>query len=408
MLLVLGALTAIPPLSFDMYLPALPDIASDFGVAESQVQLTLSACLIGIALGQLFGGPVSDAFGRRRPLVAGLAGYLAFCLGCALAPSLPALVGLRFLMGLFGGVAVVISRAIVRDRATGAAAARIFSLLMLVGGTAPVLAPVIGGILIGVTSWRGIFVVLAALGVAGLVATLAVLPETLAVADRRSGGIRDTAAVIRRVARDRMFMGFALTSACAFGVLFFYISSSSFVFQEVYDLSAQGFSAVFAGNAVGLVLVGQVNAALVHRFSPESLLLFGIGQMIVGAAALVIAVQLGGGLAVVIGALVVANLGIPLIAPNATALALGAYGREAGTVSAFLGVLQFAIGAIATPIAGAFGDTTQYSMAYGMLVMAVLSLCAHGALIRRPPATVPDVLEDPMTGFLEQLPSERA
>ena len=210
MLLVLGALTAIPPLSFDMYLPALPDIASDFGVTESQVQLTLSSCLIGIALGQLFGGPISDAFGRRRPLVAGLAGYLAFCLGCALAPSLPALVGLRFLMGLFGGVAVVISRAIVRDRATGAEAARIFSLLMLVGGTAPVLAPVIGGILIGVTSWRGIFVVLAALGIAGLVSTLAVLPETLPPDRRRSGGIRDTAAVIRRVARDRMFMGFAL------------------------------------------------------------------------------------------------------------------------------------------------------------------------------------------------------
>jgi DHA1 family bicyclomycin/chloramphenicol resistance-like MFS transporter len=275
MLLVLGGLTALPPLSFDMYLPALPDIAADFGVPESQIQLTLSSCLIGIALGQLFGGPLSDTLGRRRPLVVGLVGYTVFCFACAAAPSAPALIALRFFMGLFGGVAVVISRAVVRDRATGAEAARIFSLLMLVSGAAPIVAPLIGGLLIDFTSWRGIFVVLGGLGLAGLAAALAVLPETLHADQRRSGGVRDTISVVGHLVRDRTFMGYALTSGFAFGVLFFYISSSSFVFQEIYGLSPQGFSAVFAGNAVGLVAFGQLNAILVRRYAPTSLLRWG-------------------------------------------------------------------------------------------------------------------------------------
>ncbi len=245
MLFVLGGLTAVPPLTFDAYLPALPQVAADLGVPEAQIQLTLSACLLGIAFGQLFGGPVSDARGRRTPLLVGVLGYTFFSLACAVAPSAPALVGLRFGQGLLGGVAVVIARAIVRDRAEGAAAARVFSLLMLVGGLAPILAPLVGSALIEVTTWRGIFVFLAGLGAIGLVAVMKVLPETLAPADRHTGGIRDTLAVAGRVVRDRDVMGFVLTSAFASGALFFYISSSSFVFQDVYDLSPTAFSLIF-------------------------------------------------------------------------------------------------------------------------------------------------------------------
>jgi DHA1 family bicyclomycin/chloramphenicol resistance-like MFS transporter len=406
MLLVLGGLTALPPLSFDMYLPALPDIAADFGVPESQIQLTLSSCLIGIALGQLFGGPLSDTLGRRRPLVVGLVGYTVFCFACAAAPSAPALIALRFFMGLFGGVAVVISRAVVRDRATGAEAARIFSLLMLVSGAAPIVAPLIGGLLIDFTSWRGIFVVLGGLGLAGLAAALAVLPETLHADQRRSGGVRDTISVVGHLVRDRTFMGYALTSGFAFGVLFFYISSSSFVFQEIYGLSPQGFSAVFAGNAVGLVAFGQLNAILVRRYAPTSLLRWGTVQLLVGAVLLSASVLAEAGIAVVIAALVFTNVTLPLIAPNATALALSGYGREAGIASAFLGVIQFAVGAIATPLAGAFGETTEFSMAYGMLVMAMLAIAAFVTLVHRPTTKAADVLEDPMTGFLEALPKE--
>jgi DHA1 family bicyclomycin/chloramphenicol resistance-like MFS transporter len=406
MLLVLGGLTALPPLSFDMYLPALPNIAADYGVPESQIQLTLSSCLIGIALGQLFGGPISDTLGRRRPLMVGLVGYTLFCFACAAAPNAPALIALRFFMGLFGGVAVVISRAVVRDKATGAEAARIFSLLMLVSGAAPIVAPLIGGVLVDYTSWRGIFVVLGVLGLAGIAASLAVLPETLPAERRRSGGVRDTVSVVGHLVRDRTFMGYALTSGFAFGVLFFYISSSSFVFQEVYDLSPQGFSAVFAGNAVGLIAFGQLNAILVRRYAPGSLLRWGVLQLVVGAVLLCAAVLAGAGIGVVIAALVFTNVSLPLIAPNATALALSGYGREAGIASAFLGVIQFAVGAVATPLAGAFGETTEFSMAYGMLVMAVLAIAAFATLVHRPSSKAPEVLDEPMSGFLEPLPEK--
>ena len=383
MLFVLGGLTAVPPLTFDAYLPALPQVAADLGVPEAQIQLTLSACLLGIAFGQLFGGPVSDARGRRTPLLVGVLGYTFFSLACAVAPSAPALVGLRFGQGLLGGVAVVIARAIVRDRAEGAAAARVFSLLMLVGGLAPILAPLVGSALIEVTTWRGIFVFLAGLGAIGLVAVMKVLPETLAPADRHTGGIRDTLAVAGRVVRDRDVMGFVLTSAFASGALFFYISSSSFVFQDVYDLSPTAFSLISATNAIGLMAMGWVNATLVRHRDPAHLLTWGVGQLALGAIALCVVLWAGWGLPAVLPCLMVAVISLPLIIPNATALALGPYGREAGTVSAFVGVVQFAVGAIASPLAGIAGETTQFSMAFGMLTMAGLSLLARVLLAPR-------------------------
>jgi len=384
MVLVLGALSGIPPLAFDMYLPALPDVATDYGVPESYIQLTLSSCLIGIALGQLFGGPISDALGRRRPLLIGCVGYTALAFACAVAPSALVLVLLRFFMGLFGGVAVVISRAIVRDRSSGAAAARVFSLLMLVSSIAPIVAPVIGGVLINLTSWRGIFAVLGGLGAVTLIAVVVILPETLPLDRRRSGGIADTMSVVRVVVRDRRFMGYALTAGFTAGALFFYISSSSFVFQDIYGLSPQGFSAVFAGNAIGLMVFGQLNALLVGRLGPQPLLRFGVCQVLAGTLALATVVALGLGLAFVISTMVVANLGLPLIVPNATALGLTDYGREAGMASAFIGVLQFAIGAVATPLVGLFSDTNQYSMAYGMLSMAVLAAVTYALMVARP------------------------
>ncbi len=381
MLFVLGGLSAIPPLSFDMYLPALPEVADSLGVSEGQIQLTLSACLLGLALGQLFGGPVSDSLGRRRPLLFGVAGYCVASLACALAPTALALVALRFLQGLFGGVGVVIARAIVRDREEGAAAARVFSLLMLVSGIAPIAAPLFGGLLISVTSWRGIFVVLSLLGAAGLVAVTVVLPETLAVADRHAGGARQTWQVTKRVSHDRSLVGFALTAAFASGALFFYISSSSFVFQDIYGLTSAEYSLVFAANAVGLMAVGWLNANLVRRHDPAVLLTFGVGQAVVGALALCIVLWLDLGLPAVLPALMFTVLSLPLVVPNATALALMHYGREAGTVSALLGVSQFAVGAIASPLASVAGETTQFSMAFGMLIMALLSLGARKTLV---------------------------
>src|SRR4051794_18882702 len=402
MLLVLAGLSAVPPLSFDMYLPALLDIARDLGVSESQVQLTLSACLLGIALGQLFGGPVSDALGRRRPLLVGLVGYTVFSALCVVAPSVTVLVAVRFLQGLFVGVAVVLSRAVVRDRADGREAARTFSLLMTISGIAPVLAPIIGGAITTTTSWRGVFVVLTVLGLIGIAATVAILPETLPASARRTGGVRDTLAVAGGVLRNRSVVGYGLTAAFGFGALFFWISRSSFVLQDVYGLSRAGFSLAFAANAVLLMAMGRANASLVQRHSPETLLRWGVAQLLFGGVALCVALWLDAPLAVVLPVLFVATTSLPLIAPNATALALAPYGREAGTVSAFLGVLQFAIGAIASPIASLFGDATQFTMAYGIVVMGFLAFLAHALLVTRVPVTATHhVLEEAQAAFVE-------
>ena len=381
MLLVLGGLSVVPPLSFDMYLPALPQVADSLGVPEAQIQLTLSACLLGLAFGQLFGGPVSDSLGRRRPLLVGIGGYAFFSLACAFAPTAPALVVLRFAEGLLGGVAVVIARAVVRDREEGAAAARVFSLLMLVSGIAPIAAPLFGGLLINVTSWRGIFVVLSLLGAAGLLAVTVILPETLAPDDRHSGGISQTLAVTKRVVRHRPLMGYAPTAAFSSGALFFYISSSSFVFQDIYGLTSTQYSLVFAVNAVGLMAVGWLNATLVRRHDPALLLRWGVAQGVAGSFALCAVLWLDLGLSAVLPALMFTVLSLPFIVPNATALALNPYGREAGTVSALIGVLQFAVGAVASPLASVAGEVTAFSMAFGMAIMAVLALITREILV---------------------------
>jgi Bcr/CflA subfamily drug resistance transporter len=260
--LILGGLTAFGPLSLDMYLPALPALARGFSAAESEVQLTLTACVLGIAIGQVLAGPLSDTLGRRRPLMAGLALYTAASLLCAAAPAVPALTAFRLLQGFGAAAGIVIARAVVRDLHSGTAAARYFSMLMLVAGSAPILAPVIGGQVLRVTSWRGVFVVLGLFGAALLVASALGLRETLPADRRRSGELRDTLRTFGGLLTDRVFLGYALASGFAFAALFSYISGSPFVLQQLFGLSPQQFSAVFAMNAVGIVVSGQVNGRL--------------------------------------------------------------------------------------------------------------------------------------------------
>ncbi len=252
LLIILGALSAFAPLSIDMYLPALPALGRGFGASASQTQLTLNACLLGLALGQMIAGPLSDALGRRRPLLVGVAAYAAASLLCVIAPSIGALVLLRFVQGLAGAAGIVIARAVMRDWYTGVAA-RYFSLLMLVNGLAPILAPVIGGQLRRVASWRGIFVTLALIGVLLLLATARGLPETLARADRHTGSVPATLATFRRLLADRSFVGHALSSGFAFAAMFAYIAGSPFVLQDIYGVSPQLFSIVCGMNALGII-----------------------------------------------------------------------------------------------------------------------------------------------------------
>lgn len=389
LLLLLGALSAFGPLSIDMYLPALPALGRGFGAPASQVQLTLSGCLLGLALGQTVAGPLSDSLGRRRPLLVGLAAYAVASLLCAFAPSVFVLAALRFLQGCAGAAGIVIARAVVRDLHSGVALARFFSLLLLVNGLAPILAPLFGGQLLRVTSWRGVFVTLAVVGALLFLAAALGLGETLPPERRHPGGLVATLATFRRLLADRAFIGYALSGGLAFAAMFSYISGSPFVLQDIYGASPQLFSAMFGLNAFGLVVAGQVNGRLVGRVAPARLLVVGLAASACGGVALLTVVAGGHlGLAGILPALFVLVASLGFVMPNAAALALSGHARSAGSASALLGVLQYAVGAVAAPLVGVGGTGTAWPMA---VVIAALSLSALAAfaLLARERATLP-------------------
>lgn len=367
---ILGGLSAFAPLSIDMYLPALPGLTTDLHTSASVAQLSLTACLIGLAAGQLLAVPVSDVLGRRRPLLVGLACYTLASLLCAAAPSVWVLVALRLVQGLSGAAGIVISRAVVRDLRSGAAAARLFAALMLVSGVAPVLAPQ----LLRVTSWPGVFVVLAAIGVVLAVAAVLALPESLPPERRRGGGLVSTLRAFGTLGTDRAFLACALTGGLVFAAMFAYISGASFVLQGAYGMSAQRFGLVFGVNAVGIVAASQVSARLVGRFGPGRLLRVGLVTAGLGGVALPVVVLAGAGLTAVLPALFVVVASVGLVMPNATALALSEHGTIAGSASALLGVLQYVVGAAIAPLVGVAGTDTAVPMALVMAVLAVAGL----------------------------------
>lgn len=383
---LLGLLSTFGPLSIDMYLPALPALGADLHAGEAQVQLTLTACLVGVALGQIVAGPLSDVRGRRRPLLAGVGAYALTSLLCALAPTVGLLVGMRLLQGIAGGAGVVIARAVVRDLYSGISAARYFSYLMLVNGLAPILAPVMGGQLLRFTSWHGEFVGLAVIGALLFVSAAVGLRETLPMRLRRTGGPADSVRVMAMLVADREFMSFALASGLAFGALFAYIAGSSFVLEGHFGLSPQAFGAVFASNALGIVLAGQLNARLLGRVSPYRLLLSGLTSIAGSGVLLVVITVAGVGLTGLLPVLFLMVASIGFVIPNATALALSGHARAAGTGSALLGLIQFGTGAVVAPLSGALGAGSVVAMS---VVIAALGLLALGALLglgRRPRA----------------------
>ncbi|MFI0087452.1 multidrug effflux MFS transporter [Streptomyces bobili] len=376
--LVLGGLTATPPLAMDMYLPALPEVTDALHAPATTVQLTLTACLAGMALGQLVVGPMSDRWGRRRPLLAGLAVYVVATALCALAPTVELLIAFRLAQGLAGAAGIVIARAMVRDLYDGVAMARFFSTLMLISGVAPVVAPLMGGQILRVTDWRGVFVVLTAVGVLLTALVAARLPETLPAAERHSGGVGEALRSMRRLLADPPFTGYLLTGGFAFAALFAYIAASPFVIQEIYGASPQTFSLLFGVNSVGLVVVGQINGkVLVGRVSLERVLAGGLVVVTLAATALLLmATGVFGeaGLVPVSAALFVLMSAMGVTLPNAQTLALLRVRHSAGSASALLGTTSFAIGAVASPLVGVAGEDTAVPMAVVQLVAAVVAL----------------------------------
>jgi len=376
MFVLLGSLTAFGPLSIDMYLPALPAISRDLLASESLIQLTLTACLVGLALGQLLAGPLSDTLGRRRPLLIGVAAYVLASLLCALAPSAIILVLLRLVQGLAGAAGIVIARAIVRDMYSGVPAARYFSRLILVMGVAPILAPVLGGQVLRFSSWHGIFVILALVTGLLFLASLVWLPETLPLERRRPGGFLSTLRTFRTLGADGKFIGYAVSAGLAFGAMFAYISGSPFVLQGIYHVSPQAFSFIFGLNALGYVVASQVNGSLVSRIAPIRLLTAGLIVTAISGLALLAVILIGDlGLAAVVPPLFFLVSSIGFVVPNATALALSRHAEAAGSGSALLGVIQSGIASFGAPLVGIAGIASALPMG------TVIAVAGAGAIL---------------------------
>ncbi|ROO62960.1 DHA1 family bicyclomycin/chloramphenicol resistance-like MFS transporter [Micromonospora sp. Llam0] len=390
LILVLGTLIAVGPLTIDMYLPALPAISDDLQTTAAGVQLTLTGTLAGLAIGQLIIGPLSDVWGRRRPLLVGTALHVLASVLCAVAPNIAVLGTLRIVQGFGAAAAAVIAMAVVRDMFSGIAFARVLSRLLLVMGVAPVLAPTLGSALLNWTHWRGVFAALAVLGLALIAVTALGLPETLPPHRRRPARVLDTLRVYGSLFRDRIFVGLVLVAGFSMASLFAYVAGSSFVLQDQYGLDEQQFGIAFGAGAVGMITATQLNVRLLRRYSPQQILRTSlIAGLVCGLVLLGFAATNVGGLPGVLIPLwaVLAAAGFAL--PNAPALALAGHGEAAGTASAMLGAVQFGVGALAAPVVGLLG-TGSIAMATVITGGVLAALIVLLVVVRPGRLPVPD------------------
>jgi DHA1 family bicyclomycin/chloramphenicol resistance-like MFS transporter len=383
LIILLGALTAFAPMSIDMYLPALPTIGIAFSAAPGHVQLSLASFFLGLAIGQAFYGPLADRFGRKRPLYAGLSLFAIASAGCALATSIDTLIVLRFFQALGACSGQVIARAVVRDVFEAREAVRVFSLMVLVLGVSPVLAPVLGGQILAFFQWRVIFWVITLVASIGLAGTVWRLPETHRREHMRPLAIRSVVGAYYALLTDRSFVGYALTGATGLGGMFAYIAGSPFVFIDLFHVSATHFGFFFAVNALGLVFAAQLNVRLVRRFESD------------GVIRTVLLIQVLDGIALLAGTwtgwlglygtalftfIYVASVGC--LFPNTTAMAMASHPEKAGSASALIGTLQFSLAAIAASTVGGLNNGTALPMAATIAVCAVAAVLFYQSLVR--------------------------
>nr|WP_156399454.1 multidrug effflux MFS transporter [Rhodococcus sp. Leaf278] len=388
-ILVLGALIALGPLTIDMYLPALPAIADDLNTPSSAVQLTLAGTLVGLALGQLVIGPLSDIVGRRLPLIVGTGVHILASVACIMAPNIAVLGGLRVVQGLGAAAAAVVAMAIVRDLFSGRAAATVLSRLMLVMGVAPVLAPSLGGAVLLVGSWRLVFAALAIMGVALMTLAIVSLRESLPPERRRASGVMPVLRTYRSLLGDAQFVVLVMVAALAMSSLFAYVAGSSFVLQEEFGLDEQQFAIVFAAGAISLIGASQLNVLLLGRFAPVQIVLSALSfGVVAGGIMVALAVTGTGGMAGFVVPLWFVLGAVGFVMPNAPALALSRHGEAAGGAAALLGAAQFGLGAIVAPVVGALGNDAV-AVSITMVVTSAAALIALGVVTARSSARQP-------------------
>jgi len=368
--ILLGALTAMGPLAIDMYLPSFPTIAEELGTTTAAVQLTAAAYFFGLAFGQAFYGSISDRIGRKIPLYAGLILFILASIGCARATSVEALAVLRFVQALGGCAEMVVSRAVVRDRFDDRDAIRVLSLLLLVMGIAPILAPSIGGQLLIRFGWRAVFWGLAGYGALGLVAVVVQLPETLPPARRQQHSLGRLVRVYGMLLRDRQYMAYVLAGSLIISGMFAYIAGSPFVFIELFGVAPDRYGLFFGTNAFGLIAASQINGRLAHRMDPRRIVTLVLPVSAVAGVLLLASAATGvGGFAGILVPLFVFVSSLGFVLPNTIVLAMAPHGAVAGSASALLGTVQFFLGAVAGTLVGVLANGTAVPRA------AVIAAC---------------------------------
>ncbi|MEW9502969.1 Bcr/CflA family multidrug efflux MFS transporter [Jeotgalibacillus marinus] len=380
--LLLGALGAMGPLTIDMYLPSFPTIASELQTSASSVQLSLTACLLGLGAGQLIMGPMSDAIGRKKPLLIALMAYLFASLAISLSPNISFLIGARFLQGFAASAGIVISRAIVRDMYSGRELTKFFGMLMLVSNLAPILAPIGGSGILLFTSWNGIFVVLGAVGFLLFLVVSLKLEETLPPENRVPSTISQTLKNFLSLVKNRQFAGYALAQGFMIAGVFAYVSGTPFVYQNIYGVSPQQFSLLFGMNGFGLIMGTQLVARLSHLVPEKRFLMAGLSLAGTVTTALVIAVLLDGPLLSLVIPLFFFVMSIGMVATASFTLAMQSQGHIAGSASAMLGLLPFLLGSITAPLVGIAGEDTAVPMGVIMFSTSFLALSAYFGLVR--------------------------
>ncbi|WP_348789900.1 multidrug effflux MFS transporter [Leifsonia sp. NPDC080035] len=379
---LLLVLTVFGPISMDLYLPALPALTTDLGAATSSAQLTVTACLLGLAAGQLVAGPLSDRFGRRGPALIGVTAYVIVSALCAASPTVELLIAARLVQGLAGGVGIVIAQAAGRDVYEGGRLIRFYGRLTVIGGLAAIVGPLLGGALTAVLDWRGLFLVLAAIGAIILAWVALGLPETLAPDARTDAGFPVIRRDIRLLLSDRGFVGAVVAQGFVYAALFAYLSGATYVLQGVYGLSPQGYALAFGLNSAGFMVFGYLAGRFSETWSVRGTLTVGLAVAGSGAAGLLLAGLVHVPLAVVIVSLFLLAAGTAITSPPSTTLALADYPKIAGTASSLLGAARFAFGGIAAPLVGVAGALSILPLGVVTTVAVVAAAGTALALLR--------------------------
>ncbi|MCG1008806.1 multidrug effflux MFS transporter [Salinicoccus sp. ID82-1] len=381
-IVLLGTLTAIGPLSMDMYLPALPIVTTDLDTTASLAQLSLTACLIGLAVGQLIFGPLSDIKGRKRPLLYTLAAYALVSVFCAFTDNIWVFIFLRFIQGFTGAAGIVIARAAARDMYAGKDLTKAFALLALVNGAAPILAPISGGFVLNFGSWPVVFLIIGAIGLLLLVAVALLFDETLHPENRSEGDVFAVVKTFDVLFKDRTFMAIAFIQALIMSSMFAYIAGSPFVLQNIYDVSPQQFSLIFALNGVGIIVAAQLAGRLAGSMVESRILLIGVLVSFFGSIGLVAVIVFNLPLMVMILVLFLVVSSVGLVSTTAFSMGMQNQRKSAGSASALLGLLPFIGGALVSPLVGLAGEQVAWPMGLVILICSTVALIIFNIGIR--------------------------